>query len=225
MHSLNHLACRGSVWEQQANSNDAGDWESLPPNFMHNKWEITCFLPAEILNGKRVSLGGDEESFPSLSIFSPSTAWDSGSSQGTGIGAAIQPRVCSCSAGLLIHLHSRQQQANLNQQTWQSSPSFGAIVSPVWCQNGVLALVTPPCPLYRGTVRRNTLELLHLLLSRTKKKFLVQLYFVTTKLSQEEPRVFLQVLVHWVCPTISSEIFFSSFLVVCLLGSQMEVMC
>lgn len=115
MHSLNHLACRGSVWEQQANSNDAGDWESLPPNFMHNKWEITCFLPAEILNGKRVSLGGDEESFPSLSIFSPSTAWDSGSSQGTGIGAAIQQRVCSCSAGLLIHLHSRQQQANLNR--------------------------------------------------------------------------------------------------------------
>lgn len=100
MHSLNHLACRGSVWKQQANSKDAGDWESLPPGFMHKKWEIAYFLTAKILNGKWVSLGGVEESLPSLKRFCSPALTVAADLQGSRHWVPIRQLNLSCSAGV-----------------------------------------------------------------------------------------------------------------------------
>lgn len=52
MHSQNRLVRRGAVRSQQADGKDAGDWESLPPSFTPNKWEITGLLTAEMLDVK-----------------------------------------------------------------------------------------------------------------------------------------------------------------------------
>lgn len=95
--------------KQQANSKNAGDRESLPPASMH-KWEITCFLPARVLNGTRVSPGGAEEG-PPQTRRSPAltVAGDSGRSHPS----SHWMLDLSCSMGLPNLLLSSQQQPEL----------------------------------------------------------------------------------------------------------------
>lgn len=84
MHSRNRLVRRGAVRSQQADGKDAGGWESLPPGFMHNEWEITGLLTAEMLDVKQVSLGGVEESFPWRERFPSPAPTAAGIPSGTG---------------------------------------------------------------------------------------------------------------------------------------------
>lgn len=81
---------------------------------MHKKWEITCFLTAKILNGKWVSLGGVEESFPSLTHFHSPALTMAGDSQRSRCQVPIRRLKLSSQQGMLFQLLGREQQPDLS---------------------------------------------------------------------------------------------------------------